>query len=84
MPALHGTTERRGHRHRSLTCPLARSADNLIKSGNSLLIVNSAGSVVWSSTASVAARVVADTILDGDAIDDYAAVCSDAARKAYG
>lgn len=63
---------------------LTYTKDKLIKSGNSLLSVSDSGSLMWSSAASLSSRIVLDTILDGDTIDDFAMVCSDTAKKAYG
>ena len=65
-------------------CSCPSHADKLIKSGNSLLSVSDSGSLMWSSAASLSSRIVLDTILDGDTIDDFAMVCSDTAKKAYG
>ena len=65
-------------------CPCPSHADKLIKSGNSLLSVGASGGLVWSSAATLSSRIVVDAILDGDTIDDFAMVCSDSARKAYG
>ncbi|KAL4426046.1 hypothetical protein ABPG77_007842 [Micractinium sp. CCAP 211/92] len=63
---------------------LTYTKDKLIKSGNSLLSVGPGGGLLWSTSATLDTRIIVDTILDGDSIDDYAHVCSDAAKKAYG
>ncbi|KAL4426052.1 hypothetical protein ABPG77_007848 [Micractinium sp. CCAP 211/92] len=63
---------------------LTYTKDKLIKSGNSLLSVGPGGGLLWSTSATLDSRIIVDTILDGDSIDDYAHVCSDAAKKAYG
>lgn len=38
----------------------------------------------WIRNGPLGSRIVLDSILDGEAIDDYASVCGDAATKAYG
>lgn len=40
--------------------------------------------LTWVDSGSLASRIVVDSLLDGEAIDDYGRVCGDAARKAYG
>lgn len=84
-PAAHGL-----HTSQAISCPAHQctnprcNADKLIKSGNSLLSVGPGGGLLWSTSATLDSRIIIDTILDGDSIDDLAHVCSDAAKKAYG
>lgn len=43
-----------------------------------------AAPLAWVRDGPLDNRIVVDSILDGEAIDNYASVCGDAAMKAYG